>query len=137
MSNPPAQADRPITELLKELAGQVSLLVRQEFELARAEILRKLSEARGPAAAFGLAALFALGAFGALTALLIIAIALVVPLWSAALAVTVIFAVVAGAAAATGRSQLRRLGSPVPTQTIQTIKEDVNAVRSGIERGRR
>jgi uncharacterized membrane protein YqjE len=132
----PAQADRSIPELLQKLAAETSLLVRQELELARAEMVTTAKKAGPSVAAFGVAALFALGAFGALTALLIVAIGLALPLWASSLIVTVLYAVVAGVAAVRGRSGLKRVGNPAPQQTLETIKEDIRAVRSGIERGR-
>jgi uncharacterized membrane protein YqjE len=136
VKNQPAEADRSIPELLQKLASETSLLVRQEIELARAELMRTAKEAARPATAFGVAAIFALGAFGALTALLIVAIAVALPAWAAALIVTVLYGVVAAVAVNSGRSTMRKVGSPVPKQTIETINEDVRAVRSGIARGR-
>jgi len=136
MSSAPAEADRSIAELLRKLAAETSLLVRQELTLAKSELLQTVKSAGRPAAAFGVAALFALGAFGALTALLIAAIAVALPVWAAALIVTVLYGVVAAVAVMNGRSELARVGNPIPEQTVQTIKDDIRAVRSGIERGR-
>lgn len=135
MRNAPAEADRPIPELLQKLASETSLLIRQEIDLARAETLGTLRKARRPAMSFGVAGIFAIGAFGALTALLIAAIAVALPVWLSALIVTVIYACVAGAGVAAGRTALKQIGSPVPKQTIQTIKEDVATVKAGIRRG--
>lgn len=136
MRDAPAEADRPIAELLQKLAAETSLLVRQEIQLARVELTQTAKEAVRPAAVFAVAALFALGVFGALTALLIDALAIALPEWAAALVVTVLYAIVAVVAVASGRSALKRVGNPVPEQTLQTIKEDIRTVRSGIERGR-
>jgi uncharacterized membrane protein YqjE len=135
MRNAPAEADRSIPELLQKLASETSLLVRQEIELARVELLATFRKAQRPAMSFGLAAIFALGAFGALTALLIIAIAIVLPLWASALIVTFIYACIAAAAVAAGRTALKEIGSPLPTQTIKTVKEDVATVQAGVRRG--
>lgn len=136
MRNAPAEADRSIPELLQKLAAETSLLVRQELDLARAEIVSTVKQSGPPAAAFGVAALFALGVFGALTALIIVAIALVLPLWASALIVTILYAVITAVAAISGREGLKRIGNPTPHQTVETIKEDIRTVRSGIERGR-
>jgi uncharacterized membrane protein YqjE len=136
MREAPPEADRPISELLQKLAAETSLLVRQELDLARAEITRTIKQAGKPAAAFGTAALFALGAFGAFTALLIAAIALAVPLWASALIVTVLYAIATAVAATRGREGLKRVGNPAPQQTLETIKEDIRTVGSGIRRGR-
>lgn len=135
MTERPAQADRSIGELLQKLASETSQLVRQEIALARAELSATLKASAKPATLFGAAALFALGTFGALTALLIIALGGPMPLWASALIVTVLYGVIAVVAVAMGRKAMREV-NPVPRQTINTIKEDVRTVRSGIERGR-
>ncbi len=136
MRNAPAQADLSIAELLQKLAAETSLLIRQEVMLARSEVLGTLKQATRPAADFGIAALFAIGAFGTLTTLFIAALSLALPVWAAALIVTVIYGAVAAFAAMRGRSSLTKIGSPIPDQTIQTIKDDITEVRAGIARGR-
>jgi len=135
MRNAPAEADRSIPELLQKLAAETSLLVRQEIELARVEILETVRKAERPAMSFGLAAIFALGAFGAFTALLIAAIGIGLPLWASALIVTVLYACVAAAGVVAGRTALKQMGSPVPKLTIKTVKDDVATVQAGIRRG--
>ena len=47
------------------------------------------------------------------------------PTWLAALIVTVVYAAIAGALIATGRKQVREAAPPVPEQTIDSVKEDV------------
>jgi hypothetical protein len=71
------------------------------------------------------AAVFGLGAFGALTAALIIALALIVPPWLAALIVTLGYVLVCAVAARQGIAAVKSAGSLVPAQTLQTLKEDV------------
>ena len=45
--------------------------------------------------------------------------------WLAALIVTLVWAGVAGVLALRGREELRQMGGPVPEQTQETIKEDI------------
>jgi hypothetical protein len=135
MRQPPAEAERTIPELLQKLASETSLLVRQELELARAELVCSAQAARGPAVAFGVAGLFAVGTFGAITALLIAAIAVALPLWASALIVTALYAVITGVAIAKGRAAMYNV-SLVPKRTLTTIADDVRTIRSGIERSR-
>ena len=54
-------------ELLKQLANETSTLVRQELELAKAEMAEKGKEAGKGVGMFGAAGLFGLFAFAALT----------------------------------------------------------------------
>lgn len=132
----PAGADRPLPDLLRELATDTATLVRQEIELARAELVHKGKQAGASAGLFGAAAVLALGAFGALTAAFITALALVMPVWAAALVIAVIYAAIGAAAALRGRAALKKVGSPVPDQTATSIRYDAAAIRAGIERGR-
>jgi uncharacterized membrane protein YqjE len=116
--------ERGVGELVKELAGQTSTLVRQELRLAQAELTQKgkvAGKGSGMLAGAAVAALLALGAF---TAVLIVALDAAMPLWLAALIVTVLWAIVAGVLAAAGRSSLRAATPPVP-QTVETVKEDI------------
>jgi hypothetical protein len=132
----PPEADRSIPELLQKLADETTTLVRQELQLARAEIMRTIGQAKEPAAEFGICAIFALGAFGALTAALIAAIAIVLPVWASALIITAIYVGLAAMGAMMGRESLKNVGPPIPKETIRTVKDDADAVRSAVRRGR-
>ena len=115
----------PMGELVKQLAEETSLLVRKELELARAEMTQK-----GKKAGIGLgeldgAGIVALYALGALTACFIAALALAMPVWLAALIVSVVYGIIAGVLALIGRRQLQQSMPPVPERTQQTIKEDI------------
>ena len=117
--------DRPIGELVKELAGQTSTLVRQEIQLAQAEISNKGKLAGRGAGMLAGAAVAGLLALIALTAVLIAALDTAVPLWLAALIVTVLWAAIGAVLAARGRKELQHAGPPVPEQTVETVKEDI------------
>jgi uncharacterized membrane protein YqjE len=116
--------ERGIGELVKDLASQTSTLVRQEIKLAQAEVTEKGKVAGKGAGMLAGAAVTALLALGALTALLIIVLDSFLPLWLAALIVTLLWAAVAGALAAAGRSALQAATPPAP-QTVETVKEDI------------
>jgi hypothetical protein len=66
----------------------------------------------------------ALLAGGALTAFLIIVLDEFLPLWLAALIVTVLWAIVAVGLASAGRAALKQATPPAP-QTVETVKEDI------------
>jgi MFS family permease len=119
------QRDRPVGELVKQLADQTSTLVRQEIGLAKAELTEKGKEAGKGAGLFAGAAVVGLLAAGALTAFLIMLLDGALANWLSALIVGVVFAAVAGALAAAGRSRVKRATPPVPEQTVETVKEDV------------
>src|SRR3954470_10623554 len=88
--------DRPTGELLRDLSDHTPTLVKQEMELAKAELQEKGKQAGLGAGMFGGAGLFGLGAFAALTACLIAALDQAMEVWLAALIVAVAYAVVAG-----------------------------------------
>ena len=117
--------DRPVGELVKELAGQTSTLVRQEIQLAQAEISAKGKLAGRGAGLLAGAAVAGLLALIALTAVLIAALDTAMPMWLAALIVTVLWAVIGAVLAARGRKELQQAAPPVPEQTVETVKEDI------------
>ena len=116
--------ERAMGELVKQLAGQVSTLVRQELELAKTEIGEKGKKAGVGAGMLGGAGVAALLMLGSLSALMIIVLALVMPAWASALIVTALWGAVAGLLALQGRQKIREIGTPVPEKTIETVKED-------------
>ena len=133
---PPPYADMPLPDLLRQLSSDTATLVRQEIALARVELTDKGKKAVAPAAMFAMAAVALLGAFGAFTAFFIALLALVVQLWAAALIVAVVYGIVAAFAALNGKKKLDTLGSPVPDGSVQSVKDDIDAVRAGVRRAR-
>jgi uncharacterized membrane protein YqjE len=117
--------DRPIGELLKQLSQETTTLVRQELELAKAEMAQKGKRAGLGAGMFGGAGASALLGLGALSAAAIAALDTAMPLWLAALIVAVIWLALAGVLALTGKSKVQQATPPVPEQTQQSVKEDV------------
>jgi uncharacterized membrane protein YqjE len=123
---PPEQLrERPIGDLVKQLAGQTSTLVRQEIDLAKAEMSEKASVAGKGAGLIGGAAVVGLLAAGALTAFLILLLSEAMDAWLAALIVTVVMAAIAAALGVAGRNRIRAATPAVPEQTVETVKEDV------------
>ena len=110
--------------LIKDLSSDTSHLVKQELNLARAELTIKAKQAGrgvGMLAGAGVAALMLLGA---LTAFLIVVFDAWMPLWVAALIVTLLWAIITGALASAGQAALKNI-NPQPEQTIDSLKEDV------------
>ena len=116
--------DRSTGELLKELSQQTSTLVRQELDLAKAEMSEKGKQAGMGAGMFGGAGLFGLLAMIALTACLIMLLDRAMVDWLAALVVTAAYAAIAGVLALQGRNKVREAAPAVPEQTRDTLKED-------------
>src|SRR3954454_108952 len=95
--------DRPIGDLLRQLSEQTTTLVRQELELAKAEVSEKGKKAGQGAGMFGGAGVSALLGLGALTAALIAALDTGMATWLAASIVGVLWLAVAGVLALQGK----------------------------------
>jgi uncharacterized membrane protein YqjE len=124
--------DRSFGELFKRLSEQTATLVRQEVELAKAEMQQKGKRAGLGAGLISGGGVLGLGAFGALTATVILALAIWLDAWLACLVVTVVYAVGAAVLALSGKRRLQDAAPPVPEQTIETLKEDVQWARNQI-----
>jgi uncharacterized membrane protein YqjE len=129
--------DRPIGELLNQLSQETATLVRQELDLAKAEMAQKGKQAGLGAGMFGAAGVATLLGLGALTATVIAALDTGMSLWLAALIVTLIWLAVAGVLALSGKSKVQQATPPVPEQTQQSVKEDVEWAKTQAKSARR
>ena len=117
--------DRPIGELMKQLAQETTTLVRQEIELAKAEVSEKGKKAGIGFGLWGGAAVVGLFALAVLTAFLIMVLDTVMPGWAAALIVGGAYAAGAGVLYLLGRERVEEAKPVKPEQTVETLKEDV------------
>ena len=117
--------ERPLGEIASELTRDVSLLVRQEVQLAKAEMAEKGRVAAPGLGMIGAAGVVGLMAAGALTAFLILVLSIFLPEWGSALIVGAVFAATAFVLAKQGKERVGEAGAPIPEQTIETMKEDV------------
>jgi len=129
--------ERSLPELVKQLAEQTSTLVRQEVDLAKAEFGQKGQQYGKGAGLIGAGAVIGLLAAGALTAFLIMLLDGAMANWLAALIVGVVFAAVATVLALMGRNRIRAAAPPVPEQTVETVKEDVEWAKTRAGSARR
>jgi uncharacterized membrane protein YqjE len=128
--------DRPTGELLRDLSDHTTTLVKQEMELAKAELQEKGKQAGLGAGMFGGAGLFGIGAFAALTACLITALDQAIEIWLAALVVAVAYAVIAAVLAMTGKQRVKQAVPPVPEQAKESVKEDMEWAKTQAKSGR-
>jgi len=117
--------ERPVGELLKQLAEETTTLMRQELELAKAEMREKGSQAGSAFGMWGAAGVVGLATLGALTAFFILVLDIAMPAWAAALIVTAVYAAIAGVLFLRGKRRVQEMGSPAPQQTIESMKEDL------------
>ena len=128
--------ERPVGELLRQLAQETTTLVRQELELAKAEVSQKGKKAGLGIGILGAAGVVALLALGALTAFFILALDGVMPAWLAALIVALVYGAIAGVLALVGRERVQEVGKPIPEQTVETVKEDVEWAKTQMQSDR-
>jgi uncharacterized membrane protein YqjE len=129
--------ERPIGELLKQLSTETTTLVRQELELAKAEVSEKGKKAGLGAGMFGGAGVSALLGLAALTAALIAVLDTGMATWLAALVVGVLWLAVAGVLALQGKNKVREATPPVPEQATESVKEDVQWAKTQAQSARK
>ena len=123
-------ADPTTGELVSQLSTAMSRLVRDELKMAQLEVSGKAKKAGIGIGMFGAAGVIALYGLAALLTTIVLALALVIDAWLAALIVTVVLFVVAGIAALLGKKRVTEASPALPTQTVANVKEDVDAVRN-------
>jgi len=123
------QTDASMGELVSRLSTEMSSLVRGELELARLELTEKAKHTGKGAGAFGAAGLVALYGVGVLIAAAILALALVMDAWLAAVLVGVVLLIIAGGIALFGKKQVSE-GTPMkPERATESLKRDVETVK--------
>ena len=129
-------SEQSIADLTRQLSEQTKTLVRQEVELAKAELGEKGKRVGIGAGMFGGAGLFGVFAFATLTACLILALSEAMEPWLAALIVTVVYGAIAGGLALSAKKQVQEATPPVP-ETVETVKQDVALTKQRAQAGRR
>jgi hypothetical protein len=129
--------ERSIGELFSKLSNETSTLIRQEMALARAELTEKGKEAGKGAGLFGGAGAVGLLGAGALTAGIILLLDLAIAAWLAAIIVGLIYVAVAAVLGLKGRDRIQAATPPVPEQTVDTVKEDVEWAKTRAQSAKR
>ena len=106
--------DDHIGSLVAQLSSDVSRLVRDELQLAKAELKDKGKEAGIGIGLFGGAGTIALYGLGALVAAAICGLATAVPAWLSALIIAVVLFAIAGVAAVLGKRHVSHATPPMP-----------------------
>jgi uncharacterized membrane protein YqjE len=125
----PAQADKSLGQLVGEMTGEISALMRKEVELAKLEIKEEVGRAGKAGGMLGA------GAGAGYFALLFVSLALAwlldqaMPIALAFFLVGALYAVAAAILIPRGREQMKHV-DPVPHQTVETLKEDAAWVRA-------
>jgi uncharacterized membrane protein YqjE len=125
--------DQSTSELVQKASEQISRLVKDEIALAKAELTEKGKHAGIGVGLFGGGGVLALYGLGALFTTLIIVLDLFLPLWLAALIITVVLFAAAGILALLGKKQVTQAVPPEPSDAIASAKADVDEVKHAIK----
>jgi len=125
---PSAAEDTSIGQLIGDISDDLSRLLRQEVELAKAEVRQEAVKAGKAAGMLSGAALAGYMVVVLLSFALVFALANVMDAGWAALIVAVIWAIVGAILYSTGRNKLRTV-SP-PRQTVETLREDAQWLKN-------
>lgn len=123
MTESPGSDPRPLPELLSELGGELSTLVRQEMQLARVELRREMATTAKGSAALIVAAVGGLLTVVFGTSAAAWGLAQVMATGWAFLIVTLVWLLITSVAGVIGLRKLKQVGPP--TETVQSLKEDV------------
>jgi uncharacterized membrane protein YqjE len=126
--------ERPLGELLSDMGKSLQVLLSKEVELAKAELSEQASRAGKASAMLGV---------GAVTGFLAVLLVSFAAAWGLAeaiapglafLTIGLLYAVTAVLLIVTGKSRMQRV-QPVPRQTVQTLREDVEVAKTSFSRG--
>ncbi|MCY0943293.1 phage holin family protein [Streptomyces antarcticus] len=126
--------DDSVGVLVSRASQQISELVREEMQLARAEMTQKGKRFGKGGGLVGTAGIIGILALQALAATCIAALALVLPVWAAALIITAVLGIVAAVTGLAGKKQLAKAGTPAPEQTIDSVKADLAEIKEKAHR---
>lgn len=121
--------DPTIGTLVHQLTTQVPELIRSELRLAQAEVTQKGKAAGIGIGIAGVAGVLAFFGFGTLIATAVLALALVVDAWLAALVVALVLLAAAAVAGLIGKKKVTEAGPPTPDLAVEGLKEDMATVK--------
>lgn len=124
--------ERSAGEVLQDVTQDIGNLVRAELRLARAELGEKAKKAGKAGGLLGAAAVTGLFSGACAVTTCIAALALAMPLWLAALIMSIFLVCIAAACYFGGKKRMKQI-DPVPERTVQTIREDVQWAKDRIK----
>ncbi|MGW5779123.1 phage holin family protein [Streptomyces sp. NPDC003863] len=130
----PDHTEESTGDLVSRGSPQISELVREEMQPARAEMSRKDRRYGVGGGLFGGAGLLGFLAAQALVVALIAALALLLRVWAASLITAALPAAVAALVAAAGKKQIVKAGTPVTEQAIDSVKAGMAEIKEAAHR---
>ncbi|WP_435203144.1 phage holin family protein [Janibacter sp. GS2] len=130
----PQAQDASTGELISRLSEQTSTLIRDEMRLAQAEFSAKAKHAGVGVGMFGAGGLLAFFGAAALVATAILALALVLPAWAAALIVGAVLLMAAAVVSLLGKKQVEQAAPLKPERAMANVQRDVTEVKEASSR---
>ncbi|MGR4877881.1 phage holin family protein [Streptomyces sp. LARHCF249] len=129
-----SSTEESVGDLVSRASQQISELVREEMQLARAEMTQKGKRFGMGGGLFGGAGLVGFLAAQALVGAVIAVLALLLPVWASALIIAALLAAVAAVMAAVGKKQIAKAGTPAPEQAVDSVRADVAEIKEKTHR---
>lgn len=133
-ATPPGSADKQLGEIVTDVTSKAQLLVREEIELAKAEVTQKVSRLAKGAGFFAGAGILAV--FGLIYLFHMLAIGMAdwfgLKVWVGYAIVTVVIFLVVGLLGLLGYRSVQKGSPPVPEMAIEEAKK----TRAAIEEAR-
>jgi hypothetical protein len=128
---PPGSAEKPLGEIVTEVTSKAQLLVREEIELAKAEVTAKVSKLAKGAGFFAGAGVLAV--FGLIYLFHMLALGLAdwfsLKVWVGYAIVTVFIFLIVGILAFLGLRSVKKGAPPVPEMAIEEAKKTQAALK--------
>ena len=121
------RSERTMSEVLKDIVGNIQEMVRSEVRLARVELRTEIHQAAGAGKLMAAGAVMAAAGGAFLLVTLVLLLALVMPVWAATLVVGAVLGIAGMAVISKGRAQFK---VPLPNKTIENVKENVEWMKS-------
>jgi hypothetical protein len=125
------ESHRPVGELFSELSKGLSILIRDEIELAKTEMSQKMTHVFRDVIFLILGGFIAYAALLVFLAAAVFGLATVMPLWLSALLIGLGVSGIAFSFIQKGLQDLKRKNLK-PERTIETVKEDVQWAKEQI-----
>jgi uncharacterized membrane protein YqjE len=123
-----AHESESLREILRDIAHDLQYLLHSELRLAKVEVTEQVDRVKHVAGFMGAAAVLGLFAGMCFVATCVALLALFAPVWGAALIMTLLLVAGGGWMYVRGREKMRRF-RPLPQQTMQSIKDNVEWVK--------
>jgi hypothetical protein len=125
---------RSLGQLVSDLSEQAARLVRAEIDLAKEELTAKAKQAGIGGGLLAAAAVLACYTIGVGIATVILALSVPFEPWLAALIVFVAMVLLIALLGWLGVRRLKRGVPPTPSRAIESVQDDVAAIKEGLHR---